>query len=269
MKFRLKLFGWHLLCSVMVLSVVLGALYLGWYRWPGWYLTNALRVAPILASVDLALGPLLTLLIANQAKARKVLARDIAIIATVQLIALIYGVSTLWFGRPLYYTYSEDRLQLVQASDLDPEEVALGIKQNPQFAPHWYSLPRWVWAPLPERADLKADIIESAVGGGNDVIQMPRYFQSWERGLPQLREHLLTVDQQHDYGFFKKKPKLKQMMDKLGFPPDEPITMIMSGQSPPLLVIFDRASVRIRAYLRSDFEIPPTHPPKLHPPPAK
>src|SRR5579862_1348950 len=262
MKFRFKLFGWHLLCSVMVLSAVLGTLYLGWYRWPGWYLTNALRVAPILASVDLALGPLLTLLIANQAKARKVLARDIAIIATVQLVALIYGASTLWFGRPLYYTYSEDRLQLVQASDLDPEEVALGIKQNPQFAPHWYSLPRWVWAPLPAEASAKADIIKSAVGGGNDVIQMPRYFQAWERGLPQLREHLLTVDQQRDYGFFKKKPKLKQMMDKLGYSPDEPITMIMSGQSPPLLVIFDRDSVRIRAYLRSDFAIPPIHPPK-------
>jgi hypothetical protein len=269
MKFRFKMFAWHLTCSVMVLTLVLGGLYLGWYQWPGWYLTNALRVAPILASVDLVLGPLCTLLIANQAKSRKVLARDISIIATVQLAALIYGVSTLWNGRPLYYTFSEDRLQLVQAQDLDPDEVALGRKQNPQFAPHWYSLPRWVWAPLPQDANAKEQIIESAVGGGNDVIQMPRYFQAWEKGLPQLRDHLLTVDQQHDFSFFKKKPRLKQMMQQLGLPPDDPATMIMSGQAPALLVVFDRASLQIKAYLRSDFEIPPTHPPKLHAPAAK
>ena len=59
MKFRLKSFSAHLLCSIAVLTVVLGGLYLGWYRWPGCYLSNALRLVPILASVYLAAGPLL------------------------------------------------------------------------------------------------------------------------------------------------------------------------------------------------------------------
>jgi hypothetical protein len=256
MKFRLKLFAAHLLCSVVVLAVVLGSLYLGWYRWPGWYLANALRVVPILASVDVALGPLCTLLIANPAKPRRVLGRDIALIAAVQLLALGYGVSALWLGRPLYYTFSEDRLQLVQASDLDPHEQALAREKNPQFAPHWYSLPRWVWAPLPKQESARQEIIESAVGGGDDVIQMPRLFQSWERGLPQLRAHLLTVDQQRDYGFHGKKQRLKQMMVQQGFSPDAPVTLLMEGQSPPLLVVFDRPSMHIKAYLRSDFEVP-------------
>jgi hypothetical protein len=194
MKFRLKLSGWHLACSLALLVLVLGGLYLGWYRWPGWYLTNALRVAPILAGVDVVLGPLMTLLIANQAKSRRVLGRDISIIATVQLAALVYGAATLWHGRPLYYTFSEDRLQLVRASDLDPHELELARQQNPKLAPHWYSLPRWVWAPLPEQESARAKIIQSAIGGGDDVIQMPRYFQAWERGLPKLREHLLTLE---------------------------------------------------------------------------
>ena len=47
MKFRVKLFAWHLACSIALLTTVLGALYIGWYRWPGWYLANALRVASI------------------------------------------------------------------------------------------------------------------------------------------------------------------------------------------------------------------------------
>ena len=220
MKFRLKLFSLHLLCSVAALTLVLGVLYLGWYRWPGWYLANALRVVPILVAVDAALGPLLTLLIANPLKSRRELGRDIAIIVTVQLAALAYGASTLWHGRPLYYTYSEDRLQIVQASDLDPHEMALAREQNPQFAPLWYSLPRWVWAPLPEQESARMEILQSAVGGGDDVIQMPRHFQAWERGLPKLREHLLTVDQQRDLGFYRKKPRLKQLMVERGFAPD-------------------------------------------------
>jgi hypothetical protein len=256
MKFRLKLFSAHLLCSIAVLTVVLGGLYLGWYRWPGWYLSNALRVVPILASVDLAVGPLLTFLIASQAKSRRVLGGDIAVIVAIQLVALGYGVSTLWLGRPMYYTFSEDRLQLVQASDLDPHEKELALKKNPQFAPHWYSLPRWVWAPLPEQESARQEIVESAVGGGDDVIQMPRYFQAWERGLPQLQAHLQTVDQQRDYGFFRKKQRLKQMMAQQGFPPDDPVTMLMAGQSPPLLAVFDRSTLQIKAYLRSDFEVP-------------
>lgn len=264
MRFRLKLFSAHLLCSISVLSLLLGGLYVGWYRWPGWYLANALRVVPIVAGVDVALGPLLTLLIANPSKSRRQLGRDIAVIAAVQLVAMGYGASTLWSGRPLYYTFSEDRLQLVQASDLDAGEQQLARQQNPQFAPHWYSLPRWVWAPLPKEASAREEIVESAVGGGNDIIQMPRYFQSWERGLPQLRAHLLTVDQQRDYGFYRKKERLKQMMAARGFAPDAQVTMLMSGQSPPLLVVFDPSSLQIKAYLRSDFEVPkPRRPPKV------
>ena len=255
MRFRFKLFAAHLLCSLGVLSVVLGGLYLGWYRWPGWYLTNALRVVPILAAVDVILGPLCTLLIADQAKSLPVLGRDIAAIAAVQLVALGYGFWTLWLGRPLYYTYSEDRLQLVRSSDLDPRERQLALEQNPQFAPHWYSLPRWVWAPLPTQQSAREAIVESAVGGGDDVIQMPRLYQTWERGLPQLQAHLITVDQQRDYGFFKKKQRLKHMMADLGFSPDDPVTMLMAGVSPPLLAVFDRSRTRIVVYLRSDFEV--------------
>ena len=258
MNFRLKAFGLHFLVSACVLTLVLGGLYLGWYRWPGWYLTNALTVAPILAAADVSLGPLLTLLIANPRKPRREVARDIAIIAVVQLAALVYGSATLWNGRPLYYAFSEDRLQLVQASDLDPSEIALAKQQNPRFAPYWYRLPRWVWAPLPGQAAERDAIVQSAIGGGNDVIQMPRYFKPWSEGLPKLREQLLTVEQQRDIRFFKKKPKIKALMTRLGFVPVAPVTLLMTGQSAaPLLAVFDRSSLKIETLLRTDFERPP------------
>ncbi len=123
MKFRLKAFGLHLLASATVLSLTLGTLYLGWYHWPGWYLADVPRVVAVMAGVDLVLGPTLTLIIASRKKLRRVLTRDIAMIVAVQLIALIYGTTSLWQGRPLYYAFSENVLQMVQAYDLDADEV--------------------------------------------------------------------------------------------------------------------------------------------------
>lgn len=250
MKFRLTAFAWHLSGSLGALSLVLGSLYLGWYRWPGWYLTGALGVVPILIAVDAALGPFITLLIANPRKPRRELLRDIALIVTVQLAALAYGSFTLWSGRPLYYAFSEDRLQLVQASDIDPREIALARQSNPDFAPHWYSLPRWVWAPLPEDARERAAIVDSARKGGDDVIQMPRYFKAWSQGLAALRQQLKTVEDQGDIRFYKRKPRLKQRLQESGFAPDQPVTMIMTGRGPPLLAVFDAGTLEIKALVR-------------------
>src|SRR6516162_6518077 len=109
MRFRLAAFALHLLGSAGALTLVLGALYFGWYRWPAWYLVSVLHVVGIVVLVDLVIGPTLTLSVANPRKARRVFARDVAIIVTVQLAALVYGAVTLWNGRPLYYTFSVDR----------------------------------------------------------------------------------------------------------------------------------------------------------------
>ncbi len=152
MKFRLKAFGLHLLASAAVLTLIIGSLYLGWYRWPGWFLADVSVVVLVMAGVDLVIGPSLTFVIANDRKPRRELARDIAIIAALQLAALAYGTESIWSGRPLYYAYSETVLQMVQAYDLNTEDSALARQQNAALAPHWYSLPRWIWAPLPARS---------------------------------------------------------------------------------------------------------------------
>jgi hypothetical protein len=250
-KFRFKAFGFHLLASACLLALVLGGLYLGWYRWPGWYLTGMLHVVTILAAVDLTLGPLVTFLIANPNKPRRELARDIAVIAAVQIVALGYGVSTLWQGRPLYYTYSEGWLQMVQASDLNPAEITLAKEHNPDFAPHWYSTPRWIWAPLPDDEAMRSKIVTGAPLGGDDVIQMPRYFKPWEQGVAGLGKQLKKVD---DLRIFSKQERmtLKKRMADEGFAADQPNALFIEGRDHPVLAVFDRPSLKIKAILRAD-----------------
>ena len=249
MKFRLKVFAIHLLSSATVLGLILGGLYLGWYRWPGWYLTNVSTVVLVMIGVDVVLGPSLTCIVANEKKPRRELARDFGIIVAVQLCALGYGSFSLWNGRPLYYAFSESVLQLVQAYDINSEEARAGREQNPALAPHWYSLPRWVWAPLPEDANKRKEIVTSAVGGGDDVISMPKYYKRWEDGLESLKAHLKKPD---DVGYFSKgeKAKLKEKMKAIGLADDQADTMPLTGRK-FMLAVIDPNTLTVTALLRA------------------
>jgi hypothetical protein len=249
MKFRLTAFSLHLLASTVTLSVIFGLLYLLWYRWPGWYLADVSRVVFVMGGVDLIVGPVLTAIVASTHKARRELARDIAVIVAIQLFALGYGSLSIWNGRPLYYAFSETLLQLVQAYDIEPAEAALGRSQNAKLAPHWYSLPRWVSAPLPKDAQASAQIVASAVSGGADVVSMPRYYQPWEQGLPTLRKRLKKVDDWAYFSAFEKRI-LKQRMQAAGIPTEQPNCMPFLGRSRPLLAVIDPATAKITALFK-------------------
>jgi hypothetical protein len=250
MRFRLKAFSLHLGSSATVLTLILGSLYFGWYRWPGWHLTDVKTVVLVMVCVDVVLGPTLTFIVASTNKTRRVLTRDIGIIVAVQLCALIYGSVLLWNGRPLYYAFSENVLQLVQAYDIEADEAEAGRRENPALAPHWYSLPRWIWAPLPQNAEESQKIVVATVMGGDDVISMPKYFKPWEDGLPSLRSQLKKVD---NVAYFAKseKKKLKELMKAAGLPDDQLNTMPLTGRGHPLLAVFDPVTLKITGTFRA------------------
>lgn len=249
MQFRFKALSVHLLASCMALTLILGALYLGWYRWPGWYLADVTQVVAVITGVDLVVGPLLTFVIASPRKPRRVLARDIAVIIAVQLLALGYGTRSLWNGRPLYYAFSEDVLQLVQAYDIDADDLARARHQNLPLAPHWYSLPRWIWAPLPADSTMRDKIIAAAISGGADVIALPDYYKPWASGVATLRARLKRVD---DLKYFSGNDKvlLKKRMQAAGFATDRTNAMALTGRGRPLLAVFDPASTAIVAIFK-------------------
>jgi hypothetical protein len=203
-------------------------------------------VVVVLICVDLTLGPLFTFIVARSTKPRRELVRDIAIIATVQLAALTYGAVSLWSGRPLYYAFSVNVLQLVQSYDINAQERSAARAHHVALQPHWYSLPRWISAPLPSDPEEARKIAMAAFSGGDDIISMPQYFKSWEQGLPQLRKQLKTVDK---VAYFSRPQKqaLEQRMRALGLNTDQVNAMPLTGRGDPLLVVFDPATLKIRA----------------------
>ena len=251
MRYRLRAFGMHVLGSAAILSLVLGTLYVGWYHWPGWYLARAQDVFLVMVAVDLVLGPLLTGVIASPAKPRRELVRDVAVIVAVQLAALGYGGVQLWRGRPLYYAYSENVLQVVQAYDLDPKEADAACAAGLAFCPRWFSMPRWIWAPLPQDPKIAHEIVDSAIHGGADVVAMPRYFQPWHSGLGALRAQLKLVDALN-YFSPRQKQTLAAAMRAAGLATETANAIPLIGRGHPLLAVFDPPTLSLSGFFSAD-----------------
>jgi len=244
MKQRLRNFGLHLAASASILVLVLGSLFLGWYRWPGWYLALVTPVVAVMTGVDVVLGPTLTLIVSSPAKAPRTLARDVAVIVVVQLLALGYGSVQLWNGRPLYYVFSGGILQMVQAYDIDPDDAARARAADAPLAPHWYSLPRWVYAPVPATA--------AAPAPGTlppDYSTLPSDYQALDAAAAELRAHLQPVAAQ-SYFIFNEKHRLQERMRAAGLADGEANTLPMTGRGRPVLVVFDPATLRVVAILK-------------------
>jgi hypothetical protein len=167
------------------------------------------------------------------------------------VIALGYGGVTLWRGRPLYYTFSVDRLELVQASELNSQDIRVGRRENPALAPYWNSLPLWIWAPLPDDPDEARKIVTGSLFGDTDVTHMPRYFRPWTQGLPELRKRLGKVDELR-YFTPAEKSTLKRRIAPLGLPADQPNAMVLWGGTRRVLAVFDPRSLELRALVRAD-----------------
>lgn len=173
---RLRAAGIHLLLTGLVAAAVF-ALVLGlWYPDPLNRLFGVGAILAIVIGVDLVLGPLLTLLVFDRRKPR--LMWDLTAIAMLQLVALGYGLHTVYLGRPAFVVFVKDRFEMIAPADLrEAERVAA------QDNPHALALPtgpRWVAARMPESPEALSRITMEALAYGRDVQHHPRLYVAYE-----------------------------------------------------------------------------------------
>src|SRR4029453_13346794 len=75
----------------------------------------------LLIGVDVVIGPLITLIIFDPKK--KNLRFDLAVIALLQLSALVYGCSVMFKARPVFNVFVVDRFEVVAANGVDEESL--------------------------------------------------------------------------------------------------------------------------------------------------
>lgn len=163
----------HLLVSLSFGMLSACLVFFLWYPGLLAYASNVTRIFLILLSVDVVLGPVITLIIFNPKK--KKLKLDLVIIAFIQLMALLYGLHTLFITRPVYIAFNADRFDVVYANDIPTER--LEKVTNPDFQRLPFFGPKLIASPLPNDPDLNEKLVMGVISGtGDDVQYMPEYY---------------------------------------------------------------------------------------------
>jgi len=109
--------GLSLLIALLSALLVFGL----WYPYPYREASGGRELFVLIVSVDVILGPLITLVVFNRAKPLAELRRDLAVVVLIQLAALTYGLWTVSVSRPVHMVFEIDRFRIVHAVDVPPE----------------------------------------------------------------------------------------------------------------------------------------------------
>lgn len=168
---RLRAAAIHLGISLLV-ALAAAALVFGlWYPDPFRELSGGRELFLLVVTVDVVLGPLITLAVFNPAKSRRELTLDLGVVALLQLAALCYGLWTVAVARPVHMVFEYRRLAIAHAIEVDPAHLAKApeaLRALPWTGPGLLSLRPFRsadeefeatmgalgGAPLPARADL-------------------------------------------------------------------------------------------------------------------
>lgn len=171
---RYKAAGLHFTLSVVIVATVFLALIALWYPPELWRMAKVGTLVLILASVDVALGPLLTLSVFKHGK--RGLKFDLTVIALLQVAGLVYGLTVMFQSRPVFLVAVPDRFELVFANEIEPEDLAQGA---PGFDKLGWFAPRRAVARIPTDAEGRnARMLE--VMAGKRLERSPKYFANYE-----------------------------------------------------------------------------------------
>lgn len=247
-KERGRAAAWHLLASLLVAALAAILVFLVWYPYPYGAVAGGNGLFRLIVSVDVILGPLLTLVVFNRAKPRTELWRDLSIIVVLQLGALAYGLHAVYEVRPVYLVHEVDRFRVVTAADIDPSDLA-------QAQTGFRDLPRYGIRVIGLRASRDADETMELLGSalaGKDVSFVPKLWQELdEANRAEIRRRAKGI------AFLRNRAKdggqeLEQVLKTAGLAPDQAITLPMMGRRDDWSVVLDRSDLRIVGYVPID-----------------
>ena len=175
---RWKAAAIHLLISIALASLIGALLYFVWFPSPYFAAAGASGLILLLMGVDVCIGPLLTLLVVNRHKARKLLRLDLTVIGVLQAIAFGYGVHVITGARPVFIVAEVDRLVIVSAEQLSDADLAKG--DRPQFRKRSLTGPVLVGA-LPPKGGASGDFALQVLATGKDIDQLPQYYLPYDQ----------------------------------------------------------------------------------------
>ncbi|HJT60545.1 MAG TPA: TfpX/TfpZ family type IV pilin accessory protein [Burkholderiales bacterium] len=178
---RWRAAGIHLLISLGIAAVVL-ALMLGvWYGPTLFQAMGGAGLALIVIGVDVVLGPALTLVVFRSGK--RGLKFDLAAIALLQLVALLYGCYVVSLARPAFIVFVKDQFQVATVAELESQYLAEA--RYPEYRSAPWSGPELVYGEWPKNPEEQQQLMFSGLAGV-DLQHFPRYYAPYLQGKDQI-----------------------------------------------------------------------------------
>ncbi len=181
-KSKFKAAGIHLGISLGLAVLAAVLVFYVWYPYPYREISGGRELFLLVVTVDVILGPLITLSVFNTRKPRHVMRFDFAVIGLLQLAALTYGLWTVAVARPVHLAFEIYRFNVVHAIEVPTESLDKAppeLRQLPWTGPTLLSVREFK-----DNAE-KTDATMVALGGVALGAQ-PNLWQSYEKAKPQV-----------------------------------------------------------------------------------
>ena len=173
---RWKASALHLALSAAIGAAVVTLMLAVWYPQQYFAAMGGTMLILLLIGVDVVIGPLITLIVFDPKK--KSLRFDLAVIAALQIGALLYGCSVMFNARPVYNVFVVDRFEVVAANAVDEKSQQ---KAAPEFRSLPLTGPKVAAARQPDDPERLAGIVISATSGGADLANLPDLYVPYEQ----------------------------------------------------------------------------------------
>lgn len=163
------------LYTILSLIIVLLLIFFVFYYYPLPLIkaTGASKLILITSIAILLLGPFLSLIIHN--KNKKSLFLDTIYLVSLQLLALGFGVYTLYEGRPIWIVYNVDRFDLVRFNEIDTRRIS---QANIEYQNTNITGVKYVAIVIPEdNIEKRNEILFDEVSFGIAPSQKPELYQ--------------------------------------------------------------------------------------------
>jgi hypothetical protein len=180
----------HFVVTAILAGIAAALIFFVWFPAPFHTMIGGTELFMLVVGCDLALGPLLSLVIYDSRKSRRELITDYTVVGLIQIAALVYGVYIVAGTRPVAVAFFKDRIEIVTARDVPPEELAAA--KDPEYATLPWTGPRFVSVIIPA-ADQQEALF--AALEGREEMTRPRFHQPYETALPEIRKRAGKLDE--------------------------------------------------------------------------
>lgn len=244
---RLKAFAIHLVLSLIIALLAALLVFGVWYPYPYREISGGRELFLLVVSVDVILGPMITLVVFNRSKPWRELQRDLIVVVLMQLAALGYGLWTVSVARPVHLVFEIDRFRAVHAIDVAPELLAKappGVDPLPLSGPTLLAV-----RPFKDNKE-EADATLAAVQGAQ-LGARPDLWEPYAQAIPRVLQAARPVTALKAR-FAQQAPEIDRILAAAGSASEKAVYLPMVGRKSFWTVFLDPVSGQVVAFMPLD-----------------